>query len=176
MRNIVKKSVDIYNQGNNFMKKYSNEILLLGFSVILILILSRYSQEPGFILENNNGDIYYSTQLMSSGGDDFDVFIGWNLILNIFIGFISIINIIINIFEKKERHFSYVIYFISFLLLGLLLFSINLDIPFVLIIVNKDKYFILWLIFFAIEFIIININRIIIKKIINVMDIILLKK
>ena len=101
------------NQEKNSMKKHLNEILLLVFSAILILI-----------------------------------------------GFTSVINIFINIFEKKENHFSYVIYFIIFLLIVLLLFLINLDIPLVLIIANKDKYFVIWLIFFTMEFLIVNINRI----------------
>ena len=146
------------------MKKYLNEILLLGFSIILILIGIRYSQEPGFIIENNNSNIYYSTQLMSSGGDDFDIFIRFNFILNIFIGLISIINIILNTFEIKEKHFSYYFYLIKFSLQLFILFLINLDNPLLLIIVNKDKYFTLWLTFFIIEFAIININKLILKK------------
>jgi magnesium-transporting ATPase (P-type) len=146
----------------NLFRKYLNEILLL------IIIGYLYSKEPGFIIEiDKNGILHYSTELMSSGSNDFDIFIGWNYITNILIILTCIINIITNIFTKKKRHYYYIAYLIIFMLQGLIIFSINLDISIMDSVEYGDKYVLKWLLIYIIGFIIININRIIIKICVN---------
>ena len=143
--------------------KYSrilNEITIISISLLLIIITKIYSNEPGIIVSIDNSGVvdWYSTDYMSSGGDDFDIFIGWSIII------ICIINIIINMLGKNIKHFSYFFYMVLFIFQCFILFLINLDVDLINAMLLGDKYLIIWTIIFILGFIIINIYKIIDKK------------
>ena len=146
--------------------KILNEIIILSISLLLIIILINYSNEPGIIVsvDNTSKIDWYSTEYMSSGGDDFNLFIGWNIIFNILLIIICVLNIIINIFGKNIKHFSYYIYITIFIFQCFLLFLINLDINIINAMLLGDKYMIIWILIFGMGFLIVNINYILNRK------------
>ena len=146
--------------------KILNEMIIIVISLLSIIILRIYSNEHGIIVSvDNTGKIdWYSTDYMSSGGDDFILFIGWNIIFNILLIIICILNLIINISGKNIKHFSYYIYIIIIIFQCFLLFLINLDINIINAMLLGDKYMIIWILIFGVGFIIVNINHILNRK------------
>ena len=96
------------------------EILIIVFSFILIIIGVLYSDDSGFD----------SREWMSSGGDDFDLFIGLTH-LNIYGIIFGFINVVINIIllnkYKKVIYISFIIYKTIFFIQLIVLFLIHLD-------------------------------------------------
>jgi hypothetical protein len=137
--------------------------MIVFFSILLCIIGLRYTYDPGFIISKKGDNIFYSTELLSGGGDDFHIF-KLNIILNFILGFIGILNIIIKLFSREEEHFLYIVYTIFFFIQFLILWLINLDIDLLNTIKNGDTYFVVWMIVYIIGFIIVNISRIIIKN------------
>ena len=91
------------------LKALFNDVLVIIVSFFLYFIGVLYSDDLGF----------YSRELLSSGSDDFSIFIGMTGI-NIFGVIFGSINLVINIFlikyKNKVINISYIIYLILFII------------------------------------------------------------
>ena len=143
--------------------KILNELVVFTISLLLIIILNIYSNEPGIIIGRiSKNDIWYSTELQSSGGDEFYVFLV-NIYLNIISLAISGVNIIVNILVKKTLHFSYYCYMVLFVLQCFVVWLVDSDISIFGAMLLGDKFMILWGIVFFIGFLAIIISKRIVK-------------
>jgi hypothetical protein len=140
------------------IKAFLNQFLIVFISFFLFYIGMLYSDDIGF----------YSRELLSSGSDDFGIFIGTTF-LN-FLGLIfGILNIIYNIIELKIRrkiiNFSYTIYIIIFVSQLFLIFLINLDTD-LFYVFNTFDLFSVWILVFIFGTLTIIISMKILKKIV----------
>jgi hypothetical protein len=124
----------------NIIKAYFNEILIIIISFFLFFIGILYSDDPGF----------YSREFMSSGGDDFDLFIGttWLNLYGIIFGMINlIVNIILLKYKNKIINISYIIYMTIFVIQLFVLFLVNLDTSLLYVFFTFDLFSI-WIIIY----------------------------
>jgi hypothetical protein len=125
----------------NIIKAYSNEILIIIISFFLYFIGILYSDDPGF----------YSRELMSSGGDDFFLFIGATR-LNLYGIIFGIINLIVNVmllkYKNKIINVSYIIYMTIFFNQLFVLFLVNLDTSLLYVFFTFDLFSI-WIIIYV---------------------------
>jgi len=160
----------------NVLKTHLIELIVIIISSLLYIIGILYSNDQGF----------YSREYLSSGGDDFDIFISSTKIF--FIGIISgflnlILNIILLKYKNKSINISNIIYLTIFFIQLFFLFLINLDTELIFEFIKFDLfsiwiiiYFIgtLFLLFFMLYFkkYIVNIEYIKIKVIYKILIII----
>jgi hypothetical protein len=146
---IVGTLYEIYTIWEAIIKNKKLFILVFVFSIYLFIIGIIYSKQPGFIIgHNTSGDRYYSTEIMSSGGDDFYIF-QLNTILNINIATLSSLFMGLNIVFKKALHKLFIILFFFLWILELaIIFLINLDISLIRSILYGDYLLLFWLILF----------------------------
>lgn len=122
------------------------------FSISLLIIGFIYSKQAGFIIgQKINGNNYYSTELMSSGGDDFDIF-QFNTRINILLAILSLFFLSINLFFKRTFQKLFLVLFFIFWGLELfIVFLISLDVSLLGSIINGDYLLLIWLILFFVE-------------------------
>jgi len=139
------------------LKTFFNETFIIIISFLLYIIGILYSNDPGF----------YSRELLSSGGDDFYIFIGMTRI-NIFGIIFGSINLIINIFlvkhQNKVINISFIIYIEIFIMQLISLLLINLDTSLVYVFFTFDL-FSLWFSIYIIGTIILVLSKKLIKNI-----------
>jgi hypothetical protein len=139
------------------LKTFFNETFIIIISFLLYIIGILYSNDPGF----------YSRELLSSGGDDFYIFIGMTKI-NIFGIIFGSINLIINIFlvkhQNKVINISFIIYIEIFIMQLISLLLINLDTSLVYVFFTFDL-FSLWFSIYIIGTIILILSKKLIKNI-----------
>ena len=139
------------------LKTFFNETFIIIISFLLYIIGILYSNDPGF----------YSRELLSSGGDDFYIFIGMTRI-NIFGIIFGSINLIINIFlvkhQNKVINISFIIYIEIFIMQLISLLLINLDTSLVYVFFTFDL-FSLWFSIYIIGTIILILSKKLIKNI-----------
>lgn len=147
-----------------FIKAYFNEMLIIIISFFLYFIGILYSNDIGF----------YSREFMSSGGDDFDIFISMTKINLIGIIF-GILNLIINLvllkLKNKIINISYIIYITLFIIQLFTLFLINLDTSLLFVFFTFDLFSI-WFLLYIFGTSAIILSNIMIKKLIVNIDII----
>ncbi len=137
-------------------KNYKVYSVIFFFSLLLVFVAMHYTQQPGFIIGINTDASYrYSTELLSSGGDDFDVF---QFASSLSIAFLFIIPIVflVEYHSKKDisrqlnqftKRFFYCVYGIQLFIL----FSINLDISLWDSILFGDYILLIWMTVFVVE-------------------------
>ena len=140
----------------NIIKLFFNETFIIIISFLLYFIGILYSNDSGF----------YSRELLSSGSDDFDIFIGMTKI-NIFGIIFGLANLILNIillkYRKKIINISYIIYKVLFTIQFVILCFINMDTSLVYVFFTFDL-FSLWFSIYIIGIFILIISLKIIKK------------
>jgi hypothetical protein len=142
-------------------KAFFNDVLVIIVSFLLYFIGVLYSDDLGF----------YSRELLSSGGDDFDIFIGMTGI-NIFGIIFGSINLVINIFlikyKNKVLNISYIIYLILFIIQLLILLLINLDTSLVFVFFTFDLFSMWFIVYIVGTFMVILSIRLIKKSDISI--------
>ena len=150
-----------------FIKAHLNEFLIIIISFLMYFIGVLYSNDVGF----------YSREFMSSGSNDFDLFIamtGSNIAGIIF----GVLNFILNIVLLKNKNkiinVAFIVYLNIFIYQLFYLFLINLDTSLFFVFFTFDLFSIWFLIYFFGTLSIIA-SKIIIKKLILNYEIIKIK-
>lgn len=150
-----------------FTKVFSNELLIMFFSLLLFLIGVLYSDDPGF----------YTRENLSSGGDDFDLFIGLTA-LSMLVFIFALLNLLANVFLLKTRkkivrlsHHAFITICII-QLMGLCLIALDTSL---MIVFFTFDLFSVWVLMYSIGIIIIFINIFLTRKIENEFTIIKVK-
>ena len=140
----------------NIIKANLNETLIIIISFFLYFVGILYSDKTGF----------YSREFMSSGGDDFDIFIGTTY-LNLYGIIFGIINLLINLrfmkYKNKIINISYIIYLTIFVMQLFTLLLVNMDTS-LLIVFSTFDLFSIWIIVYFFGTIIIISSKILIKR------------